>query len=659
MATSAVRQKTVLYVESDPKAITQVTNELAPAGGTVRPAADLRAAQSILRECDPDYVVTAHDLPDSDAFDVIDAVHATDCDPPVVVFTDADDPRLSEVILDAGAYFVPNHGNGPGRLRRRLEAFEQEAPDPDLSESVKEQALEEAPIGLTIAEVTDTDELLVYANDSFERLTGYPPEAVLGRNCRFLQNGRTRPEATAKLRAAIEAGESASVELRNQRRDGTLFWNRVEIAPIHDESGEITHYVGFQTDVTRRRQAESAAQRWARECRDERQAVEQVLDQITGLIAETTRGLVQSGSRRELERRVCDCFAATDRYAGAWFGEVDPPREVVEPRAHAGDIPSDSVFEHLSVSENGAVADALTAGGVRVASSPMALTSTDDTPSDEKPVAIVPVTYRGTEYGVILVYAATEDGFDDTDTVVLGAIGRDVGSAINALQSKRMATADSVVDVQMAVSGQSPLVELSDATDSRLIHEGVNRREDGTFLLFLRTESSASPAAMDRVLDETTAVSGTVVRDDPDGSLLEVSLPADSSFARLNELGVRLTDLEVDADQTLLALEAPGEPLARSAGEILDQQYQSVELRSLSRRARPGQTEQAFIRTVEESLTDRQLTALETAYQAGFFDWPHEASGDELADAMDVSRSTFHQHLHAAQRKIFGAILDN
>jgi hypothetical protein len=221
-----------------------------------------------------------------------------------------------------------------------------------------------------------------------------------------------------------------------------------------------------------------------------------------------------------------------------------------------------------------------------------------------------------------------------------------------------MATADSVVDVKMALSGQGSLVELSNAADSRLIHEGVNRRDDGTLLLFLRTEGSFSRPTMDHVLEETTAVSGTVIHDDSEGSLLEVLLPADSALARVNDLGVRLTDLEVDADRALLGMEAPGEPLARSAGEILDQQYTSVELRSLSRRARPGQTQQAFTRTVRESLTDRQLTALETAYRAGFFEWPHEASGDELADAMDVSRSTFHQHLHAAQRKILGAVFD-
>ncbi|MFC7172786.1 helix-turn-helix domain-containing protein [Haloplanus litoreus] len=46
------------------------------------------------------------------------------------------------------------------------------------------------------------------------------------------------------------------------------------------------------------------------------------------------------------------------------------------------------------------------------------------------------------------------------------------------------------------------------------------------------------------------------------------------------------------------------------------------------------------------------------AYSGGFFEWPHEVTGDELAEAMGVCRSTFHEHLRAAQRKVIGTILD-
>jgi hypothetical protein len=58
------------------------------------------------------------------------------------------------------------------------------------------------------------------------------------------------------------------------------------------------------------------------------------------------------------------------------------------------------------------------------------------------------------------------------------------------------------------------------------------------------------------------------------------------------------------------------------------------------------------------ALTDRQTEVLSAAYRRGFFDQPKGVSGDELADQFDISRSTLHQHLRTAERKLLGTILD-
>jgi predicted DNA binding protein len=60
----------------------------------------------------------------------------------------------------------------------------------------------------------------------------------------------------------------------------------------------------------------------------------------------------------------------------------------------------------------------------------------------------------------------------------------------------------------------------------------------------------------------------------------------------------------------------------------------------------------------EDALTERQATALRSAYYSGYYDEPRTTSGDELAAAMEVSRPTFHQHLRAAERKLLAAVLD-
>ncbi|ACM57288.1 PAS domain-containing protein [Halorubrum lacusprofundi] len=76
---------------------------------------------------------------------------------------------------------------------------------------------------------------------------------MLGRDCRFLQGEGTNPETRATLREAIDDERPASVDILNYRCNGQQFWNRLTVAPISDADGEVTHYVGFQTDITDRK----------------------------------------------------------------------------------------------------------------------------------------------------------------------------------------------------------------------------------------------------------------------------------------------------------------------------------------------------------------------------------------------------------------------
>ena len=117
---------------------------------------------------------------------------------------------------------------------------------------LKERVMDEAPVGITLAEPGDEDNPMTYANAEFEELTGYGSE-MLGEDCRFLQGEDTDEETTARIRAAIDAEEPISVDVLNYRRDDRKFWNRLTVAPIRDEEGTVTDYVGFQTDITDRK----------------------------------------------------------------------------------------------------------------------------------------------------------------------------------------------------------------------------------------------------------------------------------------------------------------------------------------------------------------------------------------------------------------------
>ncbi|MFB6219745.1 MAG: PAS domain-containing protein, partial [Halobacteriaceae archaeon] len=76
---------------------------------------------------------------------------------------------------------------------------------------------------------------------------------MLGENCRFLQGEDTDPETVATISEAIDAEESVSVEILNYRKDGTPFWNQLDIVPVTDGEGEVTHFLGLQRDITARK----------------------------------------------------------------------------------------------------------------------------------------------------------------------------------------------------------------------------------------------------------------------------------------------------------------------------------------------------------------------------------------------------------------------
>jgi PAS domain S-box-containing protein len=130
---------------------------------------------------------------------------------------------------------------------------------------LKDRALEAAVEGVTIADARRPDRPLIYVNAGFERLTGYRAAEALGRNCKFLQGEDTDPAAVATIRAALAEERECTVEILNYRKDGTPFWNRLSITPVRDDSATVTHYIGIQSDVTKRRRAEEALRSATRE----------------------------------------------------------------------------------------------------------------------------------------------------------------------------------------------------------------------------------------------------------------------------------------------------------------------------------------------------------------------------------------------------------
>ena len=147
---------------------------------------------------------------------------------------------------------------------RRLEReIEQRKKAEDARKSYEEElvlrdrSINSATNGILIADARQPDVPTVYCNAAFEKITGYAAEEVLGQNCRFLQGTDHRQPGLDAIRRAIRQGHEAKAELRNYRKDGSLFWNELYIAPVKDQRGQLTHFIGIQTDITQRKHQET------------------------------------------------------------------------------------------------------------------------------------------------------------------------------------------------------------------------------------------------------------------------------------------------------------------------------------------------------------------------------------------------------------------
>jgi two-component system cell cycle response regulator len=112
--------------------------------------------------------------------------------------------------------------------------------------------LDSAPEGITVCESRLTDQVAVYVNSAFERLSGFTSEELIGQDLRHLQSWDREQEGRTQLREAIARGESGRVLMRNYRKDGSAYWNEVFIQPMRGADGAVTHYVGFHRDMGER-----------------------------------------------------------------------------------------------------------------------------------------------------------------------------------------------------------------------------------------------------------------------------------------------------------------------------------------------------------------------------------------------------------------------
>ena len=135
------------------------------------------------------------------------------------------------------------------------------AKDDGLIPYVLTQILDACINGVTLSDPDLPDNPVVYANQAFEEMSGYSQEEIVGRNCRFLQGADHEQEALATIRAALAKQEACVVTLRNYRKNGELFLNRLSIRPLVDQENNVIYYLGVQYDVTNQVRTQEALEK--------------------------------------------------------------------------------------------------------------------------------------------------------------------------------------------------------------------------------------------------------------------------------------------------------------------------------------------------------------------------------------------------------------
>jgi PAS domain S-box-containing protein len=137
---------------------------------------------------------------------------------------------------------------GKSLLRAKVRSLRQRVQDLERGLRLRDQLLQVLSEGAFLIDPTLPDCPIIYANPSFERLTGYAAGDVVGRGWRFLEGPETNKAEATTLREAAQRGRDGVAELVWHRKSGAPFWGALRLHPVCDREGRVTHLVGVLSD---------------------------------------------------------------------------------------------------------------------------------------------------------------------------------------------------------------------------------------------------------------------------------------------------------------------------------------------------------------------------------------------------------------------------
>jgi len=520
--------------------------------------------------------------------------------------------------------------------------------------------------------VLDREGTILFTNRAWREFAGMggQPGEMVGTNY-FAPMDVSTDEDAARVLAGLEAvieGEQDVFTLEypcHSAEEKHWFLMRAAALPDHETGSVVVAHV----DITQWKLAELRA-------REKRQELEHLMSRIDGLVHAVAEAVLQANTREETERAVCERLAEVDAYTGAWVGRVDLRTETLVPTAVDDGV---TLPEDASADLDGSdpAVRAVRTGERQVDGANGSGDNVDDTTNDGRndgrglasvhdcvlseggALAAFPLVYGDTEYGVLVVYADSPNVFDERELAVLQVLAQFASAAINAIEGHRILATDRVIEMEVSMAADELFFgNIARDLDCTLSYEGTLYEDDGSVVMLFVVDE-ADP---DEVAEAARAHPGvddvTLVSDGDGQGVVEFEVGDPPVVSELAERGAETTAIVAEGRQVRITIELPATSDPRSVIEQLSERYPSTDLLARHERERAEQTKQELVADIEGRLTSRQQLALQKAYLGGFFDWPRSISGEDLAKSMDISPSTYHQHLRAAEKKVLAALFE-
>ncbi len=385
------------------------------------------------------------------------------------------------------------------------------------------------------------------------------------------------------------------------------------------------------------------------------------LKQVNEIIRRVDRVLVEADTSAEIEQAVCEELTESQWFSFAWIGRHDG--NTVEPRTWAGR--SADYLDGLDLStavENGPPAVRTVQSG-----EPVVIDSITDGLRDEQwrseaisrnfqSAISIPLEYDEFRYGVLTVYADEVDRFEEMLVSVFVELGESIANAIQEIQSRNRQPTDSVIELDLGVASEDTLItQLAHRLDVPVTCEGCVLGNDDTTRLFLRLPDCDSETVRARVEPMGRVESVSVVGDD---GLFEVVVSGPTLVRTLVSQGARVEEISSTPTGVDITLQVASGTDVRTFVKQLENHYSGVTLHARRERDTNSQYDDSMRSVLEERLTDRQVEVIRTAYLSGFFEWPRETTGEEVAEMLDITQPTVNRHLRVSERKLLELLFD-